>query len=162
WFPTEIRIERKGQLLQLLQDPELDPDNISKSAWALSAQVGPWEAAENDAHLAALAAYLDKDDLALTALQESPASCRGAGRVLTRLRRWLLISERWQHYQRLIDALVAQAALNGGAWPFDAAERAALRDLSRLPIFAAYLPFYEGTLSMPNVAASDPVTQAVA
>jgi 2-polyprenyl-3-methyl-5-hydroxy-6-metoxy-1,4-benzoquinol methylase len=161
WFPTEIKIERKGELLQLLQDQELDPDNISKSAWVLSAQGGPWVAAENDVDFDTLAAYLDKDDLALTALQESPVFHRGAERVLTRLRRWLLISGKWHHYQRLIDALVAQAALNGGAWPFDASERAVLGDMSGLSISAAYLPSCETKSPKQDVTASDPVTKAV-
>src|SRR5262249_26939078 len=94
-------------------------------------------------------------------LRETPVLHRGAERALTKVRRWLLFSGQWQRYSRLLDALVVQATLNGGAWPFDDTERALLDQASGLPIVAAYLPVRDSALT-PRADVADSVTRAVA
>src|SRR6202045_4677538 len=159
-YPSEIGPEKSRALLGLLQDPQIDPDQISAAGWHLVLREERWQNARNDADFAALAAHLDGDDLTLTLLRESPVFNRAAERTLTRLRRWLLLSGRWHCYEKLADALQAQAILNGGAWPFDQTERAVLNDPACLPIIAAYLPRSAAPKSDGD-AVADAVTQAV-
>src|SRR5262249_6227526 len=121
---------------------------------------GRWADPRGDADLAALAAFIDGDDLTRALLEESPVADRAAERTLTRLRRWLLLSGRWQDFPRGVAALCAQATLNGGAGPFDETERASLGAASRA-IVAAYLP--EGSSPTAPIPDGDAhaVTQAV-
>ena len=76
------------------------------------------------------------------------------------MRRWLLLSGRSGDFPRLVEALRAQAMLNGGAWLRDEAEQEALDAAPDTPIAAVYAPplwSAPGALSL-----ADPVTRAVA
>ena len=161
WFPAEIRFARREGLLKLLRDLEIDPDYIGMYTWFFLLQNRYLRAVQTNSDFSALAAFLNEDELALTVLHESAVCHRVAESVLTRLRRWLLTSGKWPDYQHLVDALVAQTAINRGAWPFDSAENLLLRDMSEAPIFRTYFPFCEGPSSLPEVTSSNPVTQAV-
>jgi 2-polyprenyl-3-methyl-5-hydroxy-6-metoxy-1,4-benzoquinol methylase len=92
-------------------------------------------------------------------LREAPIALAGAELLLSRVRRWLLVSGRWPAYPQLAAALATQAELNGGAWPFDEIERARLEHSER-DIVAAYLPARpSGRIGDTYL---DPVTCAVA
>ena len=162
-YPGHIGADKKPALLKLLEDPQIDPEQIAAAGWflmlrddRLRANIG------EDREFAALAAHLDVSDLTLVLLRESPVMDRVAERTLTRLRRWLLLSGTWRGYQRLVDALEAQALLNGGAWPFDETERALLDVSAESPIAATYLPGpTRSTEPASDDAAADAVTHAV-
>jgi SAM-dependent methyltransferase len=140
-YPDRIGLERKSALLDFLQHPRIDPDQISPAGWRLVRRADDgFTQARDDGDLAALAARLADDDLVLALLRESPVGDRAVERTLTRLRRWLLLSSGWREHPRLVEALGAQAMLNGGAWPFDDMERARLEMSGPRPIAAAYLP----------------------
>jgi SAM-dependent methyltransferase len=139
-YPDRVGREKKGALLGLLRHPQVDPDEISPAGWHLiRSSDGRWIDRRGDTDLAALAAFIDEDDLARALLEEAPVADRAVERTLTRLRRWLLLAGRWPNFPSLVAALGAQAALNGGAWPFDETERALLGAAGRA-IVAAYLP----------------------
>jgi SAM-dependent methyltransferase len=124
----------------LLQHPQIDPDQISPAGWRLVRRAyDGFRQAGDDGDLRALAARLADEELVLILLRESPVIDRTAERTLTRVRRWLLISGEWPDHPRLVEALGAQAMLNGGAWPFDDMERARLEMPGSQPIAAAYL-----------------------
>jgi 2-polyprenyl-3-methyl-5-hydroxy-6-metoxy-1,4-benzoquinol methylase len=158
-FPRNIRPERKSALIDLLRDQQIDPDYVSTAGWYLVFGDGSSENARSDADLEVLAAELDSDNLALTLLRESPVFVHVAERTLSRVRRWLLLSKQWPHYPRLVDALVVQAVLNGGAWPFDATEQSFFE--AKQPIVEAYLPRQEAASQPQCTEAPDPVTSAV-
>ena len=80
---------------------------------------------------AALARSLEADPFALALLDQAYVTRLDAERILTGLRRWLLLSGAWPDFPRLVAALAAQAAHNGGAWLFDPDERRAARRRSR-------------------------------
>src|SRR5580700_11193276 len=77
-YPSEIGPEKSRALLGLLQDPQVDPDQISAAGWHLVLRDERWQNARNDSDLAALAAHLDGHDLPLTLLRESPVFNRDA------------------------------------------------------------------------------------
>jgi 2-polyprenyl-3-methyl-5-hydroxy-6-metoxy-1,4-benzoquinol methylase len=123
--------ERKSDLQRLLTDSEIDPDDISSAGWNLllgDGTIAPQGEPEP------MAAALEADPLALMLLSECTVFVLDAELALTAVRRWLLLSGRWQDYPRLRGGLRAQARRNGGAWPFDADERTALE---RTPVMAA-------------------------
>lgn len=153
--------DKKSDLLQLLQDREIAPQYISAAGWVLIVRDASWEAASNNGEFDTLAARLNDDELGLALLRETPVFCRDAERALTQVRRWLLFSGQWQRYRRLVDALAVQAVLNGGAWPFDEAERALLDQASGVPIVAAY-PHARVSALTPHSDVVDPVTRGVA
>jgi ubiquinone/menaquinone biosynthesis C-methylase UbiE len=157
--PTNIKPERRSAFLDLLRDQQIDPDYLSTAGWCLVFGDSSSEIAWSHAEFEVLAADLDNDDLALTLLRESPVFCHVAERVLSQIRRWLLLSKQWPDYPRLVDALAVQAALNGGAWPFDATERSCFE--ASLPIVATYLPRHEDPAQPHYTEATDPVTCAV-
>ena len=84
-----------------------------------------------------------------------------AERLASAVRRWLLLSGRWREHPRLVGALQAQAGLNGGAWPFDDAERAQLEQPGGAAMLGAYVARRPATTS-PAGAFGDAVTGAVA
>lgn len=157
-FPGRIAPEMRADLVCLLQDADVAPEYMSTAGWVLLLREPWWNAAANDADCEALAARLDADALALALLRETPVYLRDAERVLTKLRRWLLMSGQWRHHTNLADALIAQATLNGGAWPFGDSEREKLAHDS-MPFTAAYLP---AAPPAPTPDYADPVTRAVA
>jgi len=160
-YPRMVGRDRKDALLGLLRHPQVDPDEISPAGWHLIRSAdGRWTDPRDEADLAALAAFINGDDLARALLEESPVADRAVERTLTRLRRWLLLSGRWRDFPRTVAALCAQATLNGGAWPFDETERALLGGASRA-IAAAYLPEGSPPAGPITGGEADAVTQAV-
>lgn len=160
-YPHRVGHEKKDALLRLMRHPEIDPDEISPAGWHLIRSADSrWTDARDKADLAALAAFVERDDLAQALLEESPVADRAVERTLTRGRRWLLLDARWRDFPHAVAALSAQATLNGGAWPFDDTERASLVTASPA-IVAAYLP--EASAPPVPIASHDahPVTHAV-
>jgi 2-polyprenyl-3-methyl-5-hydroxy-6-metoxy-1,4-benzoquinol methylase len=115
-------------------------------------------AALEDALFEPLAAAFGSDELAIALLREAPVYFPVAERLLTRLRRWLLLSGEWGRHPGLVSALMVQASLNGGAWPFDETERAHLGD-GDSGLVAAYLP--RPSVEAIETEAADAVTRAV-
>ena len=143
-----------GEALRALaMDRDIDPSHVSAAGWRhLSSEIA---LVTDDA--AALAPKLEDSALALTLLNEDIVAEHHAEQALTRVRRWLLTERHWTDFPRLAAALIAQAAMNGGAWPFDEAERALLGasgDFAR-----AYLPERD---TLGGAGYEDPVTRAVA
>ena len=145
--PQLLTAARVDDFIALLKDPDIDPTQISKAGWEYLLR--------SDAEWTLDA--VERSPLALALLTEDIVSNVDVELALTRLRRMLLFSPRRGDHPRLVAALLAQAALNEGAWPFDADERAALADN---PDFAAaYLP---PRAAIASAAYGDPVTRAVA
>lgn len=133
-----------AMILRLVRDPDIDPQSVAAAGWAaLLTGIAP----ETDG--AALAGRLESDALALALLQEAPVAWADAERRLAALRRWLLVARAWPSFPRLAAALIRQAALNGGAWWFDAQERELLRAPQSAPFVAAYLPTRVDEASLP-------------
>ena len=147
--------DRAAGLLSLANDPDIDPASISTAGWSLVVvrhdifrRAPPME----------IAARLDANDLALALLTQDFVVNEMVEATLTQMRRWLLLANQANGFPRLSKALIAQAALNGGAWPFDPQERTALE---RAGEFArAYLP-PRGDVAEPS-AFSDRTIRAVA
>ena len=151
----DVPAARAGALEALARDPAIDPANIGIAGWALLSQHGSMlsrAAAPQDR-----AADLERSTLALTLLHEDVAG-RSVEWALQPVRRWLLLSGRWDDFPKLRDGFVAQAALNGGAWPFEADERAALPGAGGFA--RAFLPERPAEAAVPGFA--DGVTRAVA
>jgi 2-polyprenyl-3-methyl-5-hydroxy-6-metoxy-1,4-benzoquinol methylase len=144
---------RSAALLSLLRDPGIEPWHAAAPGWRHLAR----DCRLFDAEGEALARRIEGEALALALLQEDLVYDPEAEAKLTALRRWLLVSEQYHAFGTLRDALIAQAALNDGAWWFDDEERALL---AGHPDFAAaYLP-----ARAPGVTAEggNTVTRAVA
>ena len=156
--PTELAAERRAAYLALLTDPDVEPDHVCAAGWHLVLRELP-AADAGDAALDALARRLQEDVLVLTLLREAPVAVATAERLLTRLRRWLLLSGRWRDRPALTAALRAQASVNEGAWAVDALEQAQLENADNAAIAAAY-PAVRRAPNQPNAA--DTVTRAVA
>jgi SAM-dependent methyltransferase len=148
--------QRRTDLERLLCDPDVDPDSISSAGWKLLLKRRVLAPGGDPK---AMATSLEKESLALVLLTEACVLVLDAELALKEVRRWLLLSSQWPHYPRLAEALAAQAAHSGGAWPFDADERAALEQFPASPFTAAYLPPHQPPL--PGERFDDPVTQAV-
>lgn len=143
------------QLHALLIDPAINPRKIERAGWMLLIAAsripeGPPEA---------VAHWLERDDFAQALLSQSHVTVERVERVLTGLRRWLLLGGRAAEFPRSVAALVAQAAHNAGAWLIDAEERAYLKRHDGV-LRAAYLPNRPIGLEAPPY--EDPVTRAVA
>lgn len=155
-YPQAARAERRKDLAQLLLDPDVGPDELVSAGWNLV--LSRPEFSTGDAPV--MAAALEDDPLAMRLLSEACVALPNAERMLSAVRRWLLLAGKSPDYPRLARALVEQTKRNGGAWPFDAQERATLDQSPALPFAAAYLcqrpPFVVGGRF------SDAVTQAVA
>jgi SAM-dependent methyltransferase len=151
--------DRREDVLRLLSDADLNPAAIAPAGWRLLlADDQPLRTLAGDP--ASLAGWVEASDLAIRLLRESFVPLLEAEVVLTGLRRWLLLSGRWTGFPRLVEALVEQAALNGGAWPFESDEREHLRENPDSAIAAAFCP------PRPDIDGgawfADPVTRAVA
>jgi SAM-dependent methyltransferase len=161
YYPDRLQSERTAAYLRLLTDRQVEPDLISNAGWRLLLRTHPVADDAGDAAIAAVVAEFDANALALTLLQESPVGFAPAERLLNRLRRWLLLSGRSRQHPALVAALQSQASLNGGAWPFDEAERTALAGPDGSPMIAAYLPVREARRDAVTAEVADPVTRAV-
>lgn len=118
----------------LLIAPEVDPVPVARAGWAMVEAAGRLPVAAE-----AGAAGMECDGFVLALLEETCVAWVAAERALTALRRWLLMSGRGPDFPRTVRALAKQAALNGGAWPFDEDERACLEQSATL-LAAAYRP----------------------
>lgn len=135
--PEHLAQARIADLERLLADPQVDPSSIAGAGWLLVAErsgLAPGGDPES------MAAMLEGSPLALRLLHEACVTMLDAELALGRVRRWLLLSGRSSAFPRLRDALAAQAALNGGAWPFKADERAVFEQSGDATMVAAYLP----------------------
>ena len=157
-YPAELSADRRAAFLALLTDREVEPDHLNAAGWHLVLRENPTSDAEM---LAVLAERLERDELALALLREAPVGLALAERLIARVRRWLLLSGQWRGRPALVAALHAQAALNGGAWPFDVNESERFEDLANRGMAAAYLPV-RPTRHAAELNAADPVTRAVA
>ena len=135
----------------LVRDPRIDPAHFERAGWvALDLP--------DAANPAAAARWLEANEVALALLEETQVAETNAEATLSAIRRWLLLERQTSNFPRATAALVAQAAYNGGAWPFDGDERAAL---AGDPAFApAYLPAPPPSHAVGTFA--DDVTVAVA
>ena len=158
WAPAGLEAERRAAYLKLLIDPEVEPDMINSAGWRLALE-GQSETVA-DAALPAFAAHCESDELALELLRQAPVGLAAAERLLTHVRRWLLLSGRWQEFPALVLALKTQAGLNGGAWTFSEEERAQFADPENAGMAAAYLPPRPEPDAAP-IPGADPVTRAV-
>jgi 2-polyprenyl-3-methyl-5-hydroxy-6-metoxy-1,4-benzoquinol methylase len=152
--PDLLTADRVSLLTDLLTQTEIDPAAVSGAGWRhLLRTTGMATAAPEET-----ARHLEESTLALTLLREDIVAHIDAELALTAARRWLLLDAHGADFRGLRGALIAQAALNGGAWPFDAMERARLGDAADFA--AAYLP----PTPHRSVARADadPVTRAVA
>lgn len=160
YYAGALQSERRESYLTLLADPEVEPDTVSTAGWILLLRSHRL-AEDTDVAHKSLVTALEGDKLALTLLRESPVYFVAAEQLLTGLRRWLLLSGQWRNHPELVAALKIQTSLNGGAWPFDKAERAQLAQLASEPIKLAYLP-ERLKRNAPPPNATDGVTRAVA
>lgn len=135
--PSALQSERTTAYLKLLTRREVEPDLISTAGSLLWLRSHPCETIAGDVACEAALDKLEHDELALTLVRESPVYFALAERLLTRMRRQLLLSARWNKIPSLLVALKDQATLNGGAWPFDERERA---QLENSPLASANLP----------------------
>jgi 2-polyprenyl-3-methyl-5-hydroxy-6-metoxy-1,4-benzoquinol methylase len=148
----------RDDIARLLVDPAIDPMMVAPAGWHLllaprgsvGAHGGDWPA---------LARSMEADDFALALLREAYLTRLDAERILTGLRRWLLLSDAWPDFPRLVAALGAQAEQNGGAWLFDPEERRKIDSDRATAIAAAYRPRVE---RVAGERFADPVTGAVA
>jgi SAM-dependent methyltransferase len=136
----------------MIRDPAIDPAQFEAAGWIALRPDLP-----DRADPATAAPWIEANDLAIALIEEAQVTDGIAEHLLTAVRRWLLLDRRTAVFPRLAAALVRQAAINGGAWPFDDAEHAAL---THAPDFLpAYLP-EPPTSTGQDFAA--PVTRAVA
>jgi SAM-dependent methyltransferase len=136
WTPQHVRPEHETALLSLAQDPRIDPDSVSRAGWTLV--LGRAHGGAEDDESAAR--FLERDELAGVLLRESPVLHEDAELRLTAVRRWLLRNRAWARFPRLADDLIEQARLNGGAWGWEADERALLDRPESRPLIPAYWP----------------------
>lgn len=144
----------------LLTDPEIEPDLISRAGWFIVLRHYQFDEGADEAAIEALVYALESDDLALTLLRLAPVSLATAERALIGLRRHILLSGSWRDHAIFVGALKEQVALNGGAWPFDDAEGAALAEPENRTMVPAYMRQGGDGTSLP-LQSSDPVTKAV-
>jgi len=117
----------------LVRDLAIDPAQFERAGWIALGDTLP----DPDDPEAA-ARWLEGEPIALDLIEQTQVADTDAERLLSAIRRWLLIEDRTRDFPRAAASLVRQAHYNGGAWPFDADERAAL---AGSPDFApAYIP----------------------
>ena len=161
-YPARLSAEMRADVLRLVLDPHISPDYVAMAGWLLVMRDTSWNLAVTELECAKLATWLQQDELAAALLCEAPVASCDAERVLTRLRRWLLLSGKWQYYPPLLHLLIEQAGINGGAWPFSQLERETLKQSASQPMIAAYLPRPTPETAPPGSDFADPVTRAVA
>jgi SAM-dependent methyltransferase len=145
---------RESALHAMMLDPELDPYLLAPAGWAALRPRIPFDAPPE-----AVASWLEAESFPRDLLTGSFVASLDVEALLTRLRRWLFLEDRAKDFPLALEALRQQALLNGGAWLFDAKERARLDAAPGAPIALAYRP--QNPYVEPASFAS-PVTQAVA
>jgi 2-polyprenyl-3-methyl-5-hydroxy-6-metoxy-1,4-benzoquinol methylase len=167
--PEQISADRLPALRALLSDPSIDPSTIAQAGWRYLQRFSdlfPNLAAEppseppSDAEHAAMAARLEANGFARQLLAQDLVTYLGVEMALRGLRRWLYLAQRWRDFPLSVEALARQAALNEGAWPFDAEERAQLDRDGVTAMARAYRPMLPGRDG--RSGADNPVTRAVA
>jgi SAM-dependent methyltransferase len=153
--PADVPFDRAPDLLRLLTDKDIDPENISPAGWHLLERHGDLFTSDDPA---LFAARLEQNELALSLLREDYIKSLPLERRFTALRRWLLLSGQADAFPHTVAALTRQAQLNFGAWLFDEQERAALDTGTKLaPLYHPRLPG-----AREATAGSDRVTRQVA
>jgi hypothetical protein len=115
--------DNKSALQKLLNDPAIDPREVAWTGWRVLRQK---DSAIPGSSPEATARWLEADEFAQHLLQQTYVTDLEIEIALTAMRRWLLLSGRWPEFPRTTEALVEQAAQNGGTWLFDSEERACL------------------------------------
>jgi len=144
-------------IARLLVDPAIDPMAVSPAGWNLA--FAPGGALRDTGDGAALARSIEEDPFILTLLEQTYVTRLDVEERLTGLRRWLLLSGAWPDFPRLVAALVAQSAHNGGAWLFDEEERALIDARPESAIAPAYRPHRAPAAGAPL---DDAISDAVA
>ena len=156
--PNLVTDDRKSALERLLLHPAVDPRSVAPAGWHLLQetirQLG-MSAPEDTVP------WLETDRFAQNLLKEACVTNVDAEIVLTRARRWLLLSGRSREFPAAVEALVTQARHNGGAWLFDDVERAQLKAHPTASIVHAFLPPRPAP-SATDAGFSDAITAAVA
>jgi SAM-dependent methyltransferase len=143
-------------LERLLVDAEIDPFFIAQAGWLLLHAAAPsWSGMEPGR----LAERLESCDFALSLLEQSYLAVLEVEQVLTRVRRWLLLSGEWPRLPRLVAALAAQARHNNGAWLIDPEEERQLDAEGESAIAGAYRP--PRHIPGPPIKSDDAVTRRV-
>jgi SAM-dependent methyltransferase len=156
--PSAASAEWLEEIARLVVDPDIDPMMVAPAGWQLILTPRGSVGAHSE-DPAALARALEGDDFALALLGQTYVTRLDAERLLTGLRRWLLLSGAWPDFPRLVAAMAVQAAHNGGAWLFDEEESGALDRNPGAAIAAAFRP----PAPIAEAAqAADPVTEKVA
>ncbi|HWD28434.1 MAG TPA: class I SAM-dependent methyltransferase [Rhizomicrobium sp.] len=155
--PMDVPAGRGAALRTLVEDASVNPALIAKAGW---------EHLWRDTGLlagdpAGMAARLEDSALALALLRETYVAHRAAEAALTGVRRRMLLNDAWAATPKLSEALRRQAMHNGGAWLFEADERAALTNAAAR---AAYLPprAHPTAPAFAEPLLAEPVTRAVA
>ena len=144
-------------LQSLLNDPTIDPREVAPSAWAIvRKEAAPILKLSPEA----TARWLEADDSAQNLLRQTYVADLEIEIALTAMRRWLLLSGRWPEFPRTTEALVEQAACNGGTWLFDREERDCLEDCPSAGIVEAFRPRRPSPRGTVDFA--EPTTNAVA
>jgi SAM-dependent methyltransferase len=156
--PAAVQPAWRDDIARLIVDPAVDPMMVAPAGWNLLLAPGGGVGA-HAGDFAALARSIEHDPLALALLDQAYVARLDSERILTGLRRWLLLSGEWPDFPRLVAALSAQAAQNGGAWLFEPDERRAIDSDPGTAIAAAYRPPAHAAA---GDAFADPVTGAVA
>jgi SAM-dependent methyltransferase len=157
-YPAAARPEWRDAIARLVVDPAIDPMMVAPAGWHLLLAPGETVGA-HAADAAALARAMEVDPLALALLDQAYLTRLDAERILTGLRRWLLLSGTWPEHPGLVAALAAQSRHNGGAWLFEPDERRAIDSDPGTAIAAAYRP---PVPMSPGERFADSVTEAVA
>jgi SAM-dependent methyltransferase len=152
--PQHAPADRAGDLLSLIRDPDVNPARIARAGWQIALQDAATVEAGGD--MTALAAESESNLLVHALLEEAPVTVLKVERIFTALRRWLLLEAKWQSYPKIVEALLAQARLNGGAWLFEADERSCF---GATPMAGAYV--VPRATSGPKTSSGDAVTDAV-
>lgn len=124
------------RLNALLIDPDINPRKIERAGWKLLYAAGRIPTSG----MQTLACWLERDGFAQALLRESHVTVAEIERLLTALRRWMLLGDRSAEFPRCVSALAQQAAHNAGAWLIDPEERATLASGAGGDLRPAYFP----------------------
>ncbi|MEX4005392.1 methyltransferase domain-containing protein [Paraburkholderia sp. EG285A] len=125
--------EHEASFVALLRHVDVDPQHLAAAGWLRLADDVEWvrrfHADETLDDLGALACALSSRPLALELISQVLPPNRTVERMLSSVRRWLLLSNS-ERFPALSRAFAWQCRANGGAWPVLADEAAACNRLS--------------------------------